>query len=149
LYSAYPALPGGSMCWEQSVTRVTRQTGKQADRQTQWAHMYYHLSQPTANQNGKLIHCHHWDSNLWSSGCKRTSLTTQPSPTPCTVHLPITYPPICCEFEVFVLLLQVSVSRQWEETRWTFCTTTSSTPSFSLVTARWSSCYISTSRSVV
>jgi hypothetical protein len=38
---------------------------------------YYHLSQSTANQNGMLIHCHRWDSNLWSSGCKRTSLTTR------------------------------------------------------------------------
>jgi hypothetical protein len=44
-------------------------TGTTADRQTQWALSYYHLSQSTANQNGKLIHCHRWDSNLWSSGC--------------------------------------------------------------------------------
>jgi hypothetical protein len=40
-----------------------------ADRQTQSALTYYHLSQSTANQNGKLIHFHRWDSNLWSSGC--------------------------------------------------------------------------------
>jgi hypothetical protein len=53
--------------------------GNTADRQTQWALTYYNLSQSTANQNGKLIHC--WDSNLWSSGCWRTSLTTESSPT--------------------------------------------------------------------
>jgi hypothetical protein len=63
LYSAYPALPGGSRRWEQSVLPNT------AGRQTQLALMYYHLSQSTANQNRKLIHCHCWDSNLWSSGC--------------------------------------------------------------------------------
>jgi hypothetical protein len=40
-----------------------------ADRQTQWALTYYHFSQSTANPNGKLIHCHRWDSNLWSSRC--------------------------------------------------------------------------------
>jgi hypothetical protein len=36
-----------------------------ADRQTQWALTYYHLLQSTANQNGKLIHCHCWDSYLY------------------------------------------------------------------------------------
>jgi hypothetical protein len=56
--------------------------GNMADRQTQWALTYYHLTHSTANQNGKLIHCHRWDSNSWSSGCWRTSLTTRPSPTP-------------------------------------------------------------------
>jgi hypothetical protein len=40
--------------------------GNTADRQTQWALTYYHLSQSTANQNGKLIHGHRWDSNLRS-----------------------------------------------------------------------------------
>jgi hypothetical protein len=34
-----------------------------ADRQTQRALTYYHLSQSAANQNRKLIHCHRWDSN--------------------------------------------------------------------------------------
>jgi hypothetical protein len=53
--------------------------GNTADRQTQWALTHYHLSQSTANLNRKLIHCHHWDLNLWSSGCERTSLTTHPS----------------------------------------------------------------------
>jgi hypothetical protein len=43
--------------------------GNMADRQTQWAFTYYHLLQSTEIQNGKLIHCHRWDSNLWSSGC--------------------------------------------------------------------------------
>jgi hypothetical protein len=43
--------------------------GNTADRQTQWALTYYHLSQSTANQNGQLINCHRWDSNLWPSGC--------------------------------------------------------------------------------
>jgi hypothetical protein len=52
------------------------------DRQTQWALTYCHLSQSTANQNGKLIHCHHWDLNSWSSGCWRTFLTTRPCPIP-------------------------------------------------------------------
>jgi hypothetical protein len=47
------------------------------DRQTQWALTYYHLSQSTANQNEKLIHCHRWDSNSWYSKCWHTSLTTQ------------------------------------------------------------------------
>jgi hypothetical protein len=55
--------------------------GITADRQTQWVLAYYHVSESTANQNEKLIHCHHWDSNSWSSGCWRTSLTTWPSPT--------------------------------------------------------------------
>jgi hypothetical protein len=32
LYSAYQALPGGSRRWKQSVTRVTRQTGKLNER---------------------------------------------------------------------------------------------------------------------
>jgi hypothetical protein len=32
--------------------------GNTSDRQTQKALTYYHLSQSTANQNGKLIHCH-------------------------------------------------------------------------------------------
>jgi hypothetical protein len=32
-----------------------------ADRQTPWALTYYHLSQSTANQNGKLVHCHRWE----------------------------------------------------------------------------------------
>jgi hypothetical protein len=62
LYSAYPALSGGSRRW-------VCYPGNTADRQTQWALTYYHLPQSTANQNGKLIHCHRWDSNLWSSGC--------------------------------------------------------------------------------
>jgi hypothetical protein len=56
--------------------------GNTADRLTQWALTYYHLSQSTANQNGKLFHCHRWYSNSWSSGCWRTSLTTWLSPTP-------------------------------------------------------------------
>jgi hypothetical protein len=43
--------------------------GTTTDRQTQLALTYYHFSQSTANQNGKLIHRHRWDSNLWSSGC--------------------------------------------------------------------------------
>jgi hypothetical protein len=55
--------------------------GNTADRQTEWALTYYHLSQSTANQNGKWIHGHRWDSNLWPSGCWRTFLTTRPSPT--------------------------------------------------------------------
>jgi hypothetical protein len=38
--------------------------GNKTDRQAQRALTYYHLSQSTANQNGKLIHCHRWDSNL-------------------------------------------------------------------------------------
>jgi hypothetical protein len=55
--------------------------GNTADRLTQWALTYYHLSQST-NQKGKLIHCHRWDSNSWSSECWRTFLTTRPSPIP-------------------------------------------------------------------
>jgi hypothetical protein len=43
--------------------------GNTADRQIQWGLTYCHLSQSTANQSKKLIHCHCWDSNLWSSGC--------------------------------------------------------------------------------
>jgi hypothetical protein len=65
LCTAYPALPGGSRRWEQSVCYP----GNTADRQTQRALTYYHLSQSTANQNGKLTHYHRWDSNLWSLGC--------------------------------------------------------------------------------
>jgi hypothetical protein len=56
--------------------------GNTADRQTQWALTYCYRLQSTANRNGKLIHCHRWDLNLWSSGCLRTSLTTQPSLNP-------------------------------------------------------------------
>jgi hypothetical protein len=66
----------GDLLKAECVTRVTRQ------RQNQWALTYYHLLQSTANQNAKLIPYHRWDSNLWSSGCKRTSLTPRPSPTP-------------------------------------------------------------------
>jgi hypothetical protein len=61
--------------------------GNMADRQTQWVLTYYmyHLLQSTANQNRKLIHCHCWDSNLWSSGCYHTALSTRPSPTSLTI----------------------------------------------------------------
>jgi hypothetical protein len=38
--------------------------GNIADRQPQWALTYCYLSQSTANQNEKLIHCPRWDSNL-------------------------------------------------------------------------------------
>jgi hypothetical protein len=43
--------------------------------------MYYHLSQLTANQNEKLIHCHCWDRTCDLRDAS-TSLNTQPSPTP-------------------------------------------------------------------
>jgi hypothetical protein len=57
-------------------------SGNTADRQTQWALTYCYLSKSTANQNGKLIHWHRWDSNLWSVGCYYAPfLTTWPSPT--------------------------------------------------------------------
>jgi hypothetical protein len=66
LYSVYATQPfraaldaKGRVCY----------SGNVADRQTQWALTYCYLSQSTVNQNGKFIQCHHWDSNLWSSGC--------------------------------------------------------------------------------
>jgi hypothetical protein len=80
LYSAYPALLGGSKNGEQDNT---------ADRQRQWA-----LTQSTtANQNKKLTHCHSWGSNLPPSAHYHTSLNAQPS------HTPITTLNFCFQFD--------------------------------------------------
>jgi hypothetical protein len=81
--------------------------GNTADRQTQWVLMYYHLSQSTANQNGELIHCHRWNSNSWSSGCWRTSLTTRPSPTQICLERSPWRP------EISGRIRQVAVKRRW------------------------------------
>jgi hypothetical protein len=54
LYSVYPALPGGSRRWEQSVlTGILRQTGNRNE---------CYLSHSTAYQNERLLYCHRWDS---------------------------------------------------------------------------------------
>jgi hypothetical protein len=58
-----------------------------ADRQTSGNHNEHSRtatprSQQLTNQNGKLFHCHRWDSSLRPLARKHTSLTTRPSPNP-------------------------------------------------------------------
>jgi hypothetical protein len=76
IYSAYPTLPVNLG----AESRVCYP----GHRQPQWELTYSnsYLSQSTANQNQKLIHCHRWGLNLQPLAHKCTSLTTQLSPTP-------------------------------------------------------------------
>jgi hypothetical protein len=64
LCCTFPVLPGG---WEALKARVCS-LGNTADRQPQRALTYFYLSQSTASQNEKLIHCHPWGSNLQTFG---------------------------------------------------------------------------------
>jgi hypothetical protein len=58
LYSAYPALLGGSRRWDQFVTQVTRQTGNHN------GHSRTASSCSQQQVRTKSRHCHRWGSNL-------------------------------------------------------------------------------------